>query len=242
MNISIKRLRSPLMTSNQAAIGGVFIIGFFICWFVYAYFWSDILCAIGGKDNLSGWVQAIGSIFAILGAALFPVIHNKIASDNELSKKEKEAILYLLRIKPILRDFEDDVRTCGYRYVFALDPVGMQENDIVKLFSEFREWLKQYDNFLDDSLPAQSFAIIPELIGQRISYAIGEFKSIQLDVSRFSVDFYEKNNNRFESKLSEWKDGLILIADILRTVNHLVDERVNLDEVLPANEEIYRNC
>ncbi|MEQ6435441.1 hypothetical protein V8Z74_10415 [Comamonas sp. w2-DMI] len=234
-----KTAQSIPMTSTQAAIGGGVLIGFFALWFLWAAVGDEFIDWIGGKNNLSGWVQAIGSILAILGAALFPLIHHKIMDGKDQDRKKREARLYLIRIYPILKDFEDDVRTCAYRYIFALDSVGMQENNISELFSEFTEWFKQYENFLDDSLHARYFSIIPDLIGQRISYAIGKIKSIQLDVSRFDVDFYEKNNQRFESKLSDWRDELLYIADILRTVNILVETEARLIEIFPSNEEIY---
>lgn len=82
MSISIKRLNSSLMTSNQAAIGGAFLVGFFICWFVYAYLWDEIIFVIGGKNNLSGWAQAIGGFAAIFSGFMLAASQDKKRSNS----------------------------------------------------------------------------------------------------------------------------------------------------------------
>lgn len=100
MSFSIKRLRTPLMTPNQAAVGGFVLAGFFICWFVYAYLWDDILCAIGGKNNLSGWAQAIGVFLAI------------IISGNHIAKQIRHSEAQQFRIQQ--REDKSSVWSCLY--------------------------------------------------------------------------------------------------------------------------------
>lgn len=60
---------SPI-SDVQAAIGAGAMLAFFVFWALIAAVGDDFLKLIGGKDNLSGWVQAIGSIAAIIAAAL----------------------------------------------------------------------------------------------------------------------------------------------------------------------------
>lgn len=82
------------MTSTQAAIGGGVLIGFFALWFLWAAVGDEFIDWIGGKNNLSGWVQAIGSIVAIFSAIYVVNLQNKknieINYDLELSKKISE--------------------------------------------------------------------------------------------------------------------------------------------------------
>lgn len=230
---------APAVTENQAAFGAALLIGFFVVWFLIEILGMGFIEWIEGKTNLSAWVQALGSILAILGAALFPIIHEKINEGKKNEDKRKVARLYLLRISPVIKGFESDVRSCGYRYVFALTPTKGQEYDINKLFNEFLNWFKLYENFLDASLHAKSFSIVPEIIGQRISLVIGKLQALQLDVMRFDVDFYVKDNDRYTNKLKEWRSELLLMADIIRSVNNEIDSLVEIEGVMPSHEEIH---
>lgn len=72
------------MTSTQAAIGGGALLGFFALWFLWAAVGDKFICWIGGKNNLSGWVQAIGSIVALCTTAY-------IARMDGLHRKNEEA-------------------------------------------------------------------------------------------------------------------------------------------------------
>ena len=75
------------MTSTQAAIGGGAFIGFFALWFLWAAVGDGFIQWVGGKNNLSGWVQAIGSIAAIIATALgtrWQILKSKyIQEENE---------------------------------------------------------------------------------------------------------------------------------------------------------------
>lgn len=53
------------ISDTQAAIGAGAIMSFFVLWALIAGVGDEFVCWIGGKDNLSGWVQAFGSIATI---------------------------------------------------------------------------------------------------------------------------------------------------------------------------------
>ncbi|WP_313238697.1 hypothetical protein [Delftia acidovorans] len=53
------------ISDTQAAVGAGVIISFFVLWALIAGVGDAIVCWIGGKANLSGWVQAVGSIATI---------------------------------------------------------------------------------------------------------------------------------------------------------------------------------
>lgn len=226
------------MTSTQAAIGGGALIGFFALWFLWAAVGDKFICWIGGKDNLSGWVQAIGSILAVLGAGSFPLIHHKYVEKEKKKDKEREARIYMVSILPALQGLEDDVRSCSMRYIFCLDE-DMEEKELNKLFKEFVKWFDQYKNFMSETLHASAFFILSDPLALRASYAIGKLKALDLDVRRFPLDFYAKDEFRFHTKLKEWREELYEIADLIRVVNSKIESDINIKLFYPSNEEIH---
>lgn len=58
------------MTSEQTFIAAAVFVSFFVLWFLWAAVGDKFICWIGGKSNLSGWVQAVGSVLAIVATAL----------------------------------------------------------------------------------------------------------------------------------------------------------------------------
>lgn len=68
--MSEKKNRSWPMTSEQSFIAAAVFLSFFVLWFLWAAVGDKFICWIGGKSNLSGWVQAVGSVLAIVATAL----------------------------------------------------------------------------------------------------------------------------------------------------------------------------
>ena len=226
------------MTSTQAAIGGGVLIGFFALWFLWTAVGDKFICWIGGKNNLSGWVQAIGSILAVLGAGSFPLIHHRYVEKEKKKDKEREARIYMISILPALQGLEDDVRSCSMRYIFCLDE-NLEERKLKKLFEEFVKWFDQYKNFMSETLHAGAFFILSDPLALRTSYAIGKLKALELDVLRFPLDFYKKDEYRFHEKLKEWREQLYEIANLLRVVNSSIDSEININLIYPTDEEIH---
>lgn len=77
---------SPI-TKVQAAIGAVAMLAFFILWLLIAAVGDDFILWIGGKNNLSGWVQAMGAIAAI-GVAIW--VPYKIEANKVSEQKRNE--------------------------------------------------------------------------------------------------------------------------------------------------------
>ena len=62
-----KKNYSWLMTRQQSFIASVLFVSFFVLWFLWAAVGNQIGNWFDKNENLSGWVQAIGSIAAIFG-------------------------------------------------------------------------------------------------------------------------------------------------------------------------------
>ncbi|WP_156898002.1 hypothetical protein [Delftia sp. HK171] len=87
------------ISDTQAAIGAGAIMSLFVVWALVAGLGDDFICWIGGKGNLSGWVQAIGSIGTI-AVGVWAVQHQlreqrkdfrKIALENERTRIVKSS-------------------------------------------------------------------------------------------------------------------------------------------------------
>lgn len=72
------------ISDTQAAIGAGAIMSFFVIWALIAGVGDEFVCWIGGKGNLSGWVQAFGSIAAIVSG--FYVANWQLNSSRRIAK------------------------------------------------------------------------------------------------------------------------------------------------------------
>lgn len=84
------------ISDTQAAIGVGVIFSFFVLWLLIGWVSDDFLKLIGGKNNLSGWVQAIGSILAVLIAIAVPYGLENKKLQKEKNNKKLEATFFLL--------------------------------------------------------------------------------------------------------------------------------------------------
>lgn len=82
---------SPI-TELQAAIGAAAMLAFFVLWALIAAVGDDFVCWIGGKDNLSGWVQALG-VFLAIGFSGFLVAHQLRHAELHQLKIQRDAEL-----------------------------------------------------------------------------------------------------------------------------------------------------
>lgn len=78
------------ISETQAAIGAGAILSFFVIWALIAGVGDDFVCWIGGKNNLSGWVQGIGSIAAVCVAIWVPY-KIEVDKDKKLQQERFES-------------------------------------------------------------------------------------------------------------------------------------------------------
>ena len=166
--MSEKKNKSWPMTRDQSFIAAAVFVSFFVLWFLWAAVGNKFICWIGGKSNLSGWVQAFGSIVAIIGAALFPIIHYRYMENKKNLDQLKLDKQLMLRVKKVFIDLEKDINSCSVRYIFCLkksedysDEYGfildeLPIKEINKLFEEFLLWFKPYHNLMGDPLISSS--------------------------------------------------------------------------------------
>jgi hypothetical protein len=95
------------ISDTHAAVGAGLIILFFVIWVLIVGVGDDFVCWIGGKGNLSGWVQAIGSIGAIFGI-WWQTNHQIQEGKNKLlSEKKEREISVLERAIFLISNFKD---------------------------------------------------------------------------------------------------------------------------------------
>lgn len=69
-------------------IAGIWVTWAFLAIGALGWALFVVLDAFGAKENASDWVQAIGSILAIIGAAAFPIIHSKKSAVDRQSQTD----------------------------------------------------------------------------------------------------------------------------------------------------------
>lgn len=58
---------------------------------------GDILAMADRHSGMAAWVQAIFSVIAIIGAGLFPIIHNRITENKEKKKLFRESLIVYVK-------------------------------------------------------------------------------------------------------------------------------------------------
>lgn len=102
-----KEIKIWPMTRDQSFVAAAVFVSFFVLWFLWAAAGDRFICWIGGKDNLSGWVQAIGSIAAILVTA-YIARKDSVERDREKNielQKELKKIKFYLGERKFLNSF-----------------------------------------------------------------------------------------------------------------------------------------
>lgn len=79
------------MTPEQSLIASALFVGFFVIWFWWGAVGDDFICWIGGKDNLSGWVQAVGAIIALFVTAYIARLDG-VHRKKEQNRRDKAEI------------------------------------------------------------------------------------------------------------------------------------------------------
>lgn len=134
------------MTSTQAAIGGGALIGTFALWFLWAAVGDKFIFWIGGKANLSGWVQAFGSMIAICVAIYVPykIQNNQIMHERKTKLQIAKSIFpsVWIKIKPLeeysnmLKHWLDNNGNFSNKFVTCDDNVKLLEQISMVSFEE----------------------------------------------------------------------------------------------------------
>lgn len=93
-----KKTYSWLMTRQQSFIASVVFVSFFVLWFLWAAVGNQIGNWFDENENLSGWVQAIGSIAAIFGIWW----QTKEQFLNAERKSKKDRIIFLISLNEMV--------------------------------------------------------------------------------------------------------------------------------------------
>ncbi|NWE12443.1 hypothetical protein [Pseudomonas yamanorum] len=111
---------------NEMRVASIWIVWAFVAIGVLGWALFIVLDAFGVKSDAAAWVQAVGSIMAILGAAAFPVFHSKknaiemqertnaiIKTAADLISRELGLLIASMvgNIKQV-EDLQDEIQSC----------------------------------------------------------------------------------------------------------------------------------
>jgi len=106
-----KTIQFVPMTRTQAAIGGGALISFFALWFLWAAVGQSVISWIESHPGIASWVQAIGSILAIIVAICIPYSQHQISLKNKFLNEIKISKIKWIFIKNDVQSYLDPIKS-----------------------------------------------------------------------------------------------------------------------------------
>lgn len=203
------------MTSTQAAICASIFIGFFVLWFLWAAVGDKLICWIGGKNNLSGWVQAFGSILAIV-AAIF-ISNNESRANKKQKEKEKldriSAYSYVFKkVQDFFKFAEDSLNSYGNASFYFKDwehpKDRFNEDEMLYLIG----LLEKIDFDIFNDVLAGKYLMELKLSARELSDVIIHRSKLKDDELRAVYDY--ENYTMSDAEYSDHIDGLFKMVEI----------------------------
>ncbi|ROQ90112.1 hypothetical protein EDF72_5117 [Delftia acidovorans] len=156
------------MSDTQAAIGAGVIMCFFVIWALISGLGDEFIYWIGGKGNLSGWVQALGSVAAII--AVWWQVNHQIKDSRKARENEvrSEQISVLERAISLV----NGIRRLNSKNTLVMAAIsgGSTFAEANKLISDlFQIYAERFASMLFWELPDTTTAIAMQNIFESIS-------------------------------------------------------------------------
>lgn len=181
------------ISDTQAAIGAGAIMSFFVVWALIAGVGDDFVCWIGGKSNLSGWVQAVGSIGAIIGVWWQTNHQIRIDQKNRKTEELNREIASLERALFIVANLSS---LLGKKklHVMAISTSSTMPEAKVAMIGAIDVFSRQLINFPYWEMPDTTVARYLQSVLQSVSVLRLDFEFPSLDT-----------NNRLDEALAACK-------------------------------------
>lgn len=112
--------------------------------------------------------------------------------------------------------------------------------DVEERLSRAKKWAADFESHLTlGPLSAESLLMLPEIVGHRLSRALGILHALRIEVLRFNPDEWSDKVQAIASKAVEWADAQSMAKDFIAVAIQELHGKANPDALYPSGEELY---
>jgi hypothetical protein len=180
-------------------------------------------------------ISAIGTL-----GAVFVALH--LSGKTENHREAKEARLqrmHSLYLLPILEGLWSDLLLSSVWVHFAEEnPKSM--DDVAERLSRAKKWATDFESHLTlGPLSAESLLMLPEIVGHRLSRALGILHALRIEILRFNPDEWSNSVQAITSKSKEWADNQGMAKDFIFVAIQELKDKANSEALYPSGEELH---
>ncbi|MGD9758032.1 hypothetical protein [Comamonas testosteroni] len=194
---------------------------------------------------LSDWYGSLGLIVSAMAAAgtvAAVVVALRLARRTDEHRESKETRLqrmHALYLLPVLKSLQSDLQASAIRTYFANEnPKSMEE--ALERLKRAKKWASDSKSHLElSALSAESLLMLPEIVGFRISRALGVLQALRVEILRFDPDEWGDKARATVAKSKEWADAQSSATDFISAAIRDLEMKANPDAIQPTGEELY---
>ncbi|MEG2047243.1 MAG: hypothetical protein RR100_10385 [Comamonas sp.] len=194
---------------------------------------------------LPDWYGGLGLIVSALAAAgtvAAVVVALRLARRTDGQREAREARLqrmHALHLLPVLEGFHSDLRH-SYTWVFFADEEPKSMDDVSERLSRANKWATAFEKHSAlGPLAAESLLLLPEMVGFRISRALGELHALRIEISRFTPDEWHDPVRTIASKAMEWAGTQSHACDLISVAIQDLEALADPKAIYPSGEELH---
>lgn len=180
-------------------------------------------------------IAAAGTFAAVIVALYFS---NK--ADRQLKAREarlrRQNSLYLL---PVLEGFHTDLQSLSIRVLFEdANPTSM--NDVKGRLARAIKWAESFEKHSTHGpLSVESLSMLPEIVGFRISRALGMLHALRIEIARFDPDDWGTPHVAVADKAITWAQIQMQARDLISVSIQDLEWQSKPQALNPSGQELY---
>lgn len=180
-------------------------------------------------------ISAIGTVGAV-------VVALRLSRKTDEQRETKEARLqrmHSLYLLPVLEGLWSDLQISSVWVRFANEePKSMA--DVAERLIRAKKWATDFESHLTlGPLSSESLLMLPEIVGHRLSRALGILHALRIEILRFNPDEWSDKVQAIASKAKEWADAQSLAKDFISVAIQDLQQKANPEAIYPSGQELY---
>lgn len=186
--------------------------------------------------------EVVISAISALGTVLAVAVALRLARRTDYQREAREARLqrmHSLYLLPVLEGLWYDLQVSSIWVHFA-DENPKTLDDAVERLSRAQKWANDFESHLTlGPLSAESLLMLPEIVGHRLSRALGILHGLRIEILRFNPNEWRNKEEAIASKAKDWADAQSLAKDFITVAIRDLQQKANPEAIYPSGQELH---
>lgn len=180
-------------------------------------------------------IAAVGTVAAVIVALIFSTRADRQLKARE-ARLQRQNSLYLL---PVLEGFHTDLQSISIRVLFE-DATPTSMNDVKGRLDRANKWAESFEKHsLHGPLSVESLSMLPEIVGLRISRALGMLHALRIEIARFDPNDWQTPHIAVAEKAVIWAQIQLQARDLIRVSIQDLEWKSKPQAVNPSAQELF---